>query len=368
MTATNSGSIRAYAPDAPGTVPTRPAVRLGPVSVVWRPRMTAITAGLAGLLFLLVCINVGRGDYPIALSQVMEVLLGGGTSAERFIIADLRLPRSLVGVLVGVALGVAGAITQSITRNPLASPDILGISIGASVAAVALIVLTGGSIASFLGIFGLPLAALLGGLTAAVALFLLSWKGGVDGFRIILIGIAITAIGQALVYWMLIISDIHDVARAQAWLVGSLNGRDWRNVYPMLTVVLICGTIAVIAAFQLGTLRLGEDSARALGTRLQLAQTTLLLSAVGLTAASVAAAGPIGFVGLMAPQVALRLVRSAGPPIIASGLTGGCLVLLADIVARTLLPVELPAGIVTAALGGPFLLYLLIRTNRKVSA
>ncbi|MCW4354482.1 iron ABC transporter permease [Hoyosella sp. YIM 151337] len=330
--------------------------------------MTAITVALAVLVFLLMCVNIGRGDYPIALGQVVEVLGGGGTSAERFIIVDLRLPRSLVGILVGIALGVAGAITQSLTRNPLASPDILGISTGASVFAVALIVLTGGSIAAFLGMFGLSAAALMGALITAVLLFLLSWKGGVDGFRLILIGIAVTAVGQALIYWMLIISDIHDVARAQAWLVGSLNGRDWRNVYPMLTVVLIVGTIAVVAAFYLAVLRLGEDSAQALGVRLQTSQAVLLLCAVGLTAASVAAAGPIGFVGLMAPQIALRLVRSAGPPIIASGLTGAALVLLADIVARTVLPVELPAGIVTAALGGPFLLYLLVRTNRKVSA
>lgn len=330
--------------------------------------MTALTLGLAAAVFLLMCVNIGRGDYPIALPQVLEVLAGGGTSAERFIVVGLRLPRSLVAVLVGIALGVAGAITQSITRNPLASPDILGISIGASVAAVGVIVLTGGSIAAFLGLFGLPVAALLGGIVAALALFLLSWKGGVDGFRIVLIGIALTAVGQALIYWMLIISDISDVARAQAWLVGSLNGRDWRNVYPLLAAVALLGTIAVIAAFRLAFLRLGDDSARALGVRLQTSQAVLLLCAVGLTAASVAAAGPIGFIGLMAPQIALRLVRSAGPPVIASGLTGACLVLLADIVARTVLPVELPAGIVTAALGGPFLLYLLIRTNRKVSA
>ncbi|MBN4927281.1 iron ABC transporter permease [Hoyosella rhizosphaerae] len=332
--------------------------------------MVIATALLGALLFLLLCINIGRGDFPLSITAVVEVLLGGGTRMERFIVMDLRLPRSLVGALVGLSLGIAGALTQSLTRNPLASPDILGISAGASVTAVALIVLSGGTtgvVMSTLGLMGLPVAALIGGITAAVILYALAWKGGVDGFRLILIGIAVTAICQALVYWMLIVSDINDVAQAQAWLVGSLNGRDWRHFTPLLVTTTVFGAIAVGASFSMGALRLGNDTAQALGVRLHRTQTILLLTAVALTAASVSAAGPIGFVGLMAPQVAMRLLRTPTPPILASGLTGACLVLAADITARTLLPVELPAGIVTAALGGPFLLYLLIRANRRVT-
>ncbi|MBD8507626.1 iron chelate uptake ABC transporter family permease subunit [Hoyosella sp. G463] len=333
--------------------------------------MIIVSTLLAMVIVLLMGINIGRGDFPLSLADVARVLLGGGDNLEQFIVIDLRLPRSLVGVVVGFSLGLAGAITQSLTRNGLASPDILGISSGASVTAVAVIVLTGGStgvVLSRLGSVGLPLAALIGGLVTAVILYALAWKGGVDGFRLILIGIAITAICQALVYWMLIKSDINDVAQAQAWLVGSLNGRDWRHFVPMLAATAAFSGVALAAASSVNVLRLGDETARALGARVNGTQAVLLLSAVGLAAASVAAAGPIGFVGLMAPQVALRLLRSPGPPLLASGLVGAALVLAADITARTMLPVELPAGIVTAALGVPFLLYLLVRTNRKVTA
>nr|WP_278312779.1 iron chelate uptake ABC transporter family permease subunit [Lolliginicoccus levis] len=333
--------------------------------------MIIVSTLLAVMIVLLMGINIGRGDFPLSLPDVARVILGGGDRLEQFIVMDLRLPRSLVGVVVGFALGLAGAITQSLTRNGLASPDILGISAGASVTAVAVIVLTGGStgvVLTALGSVGLPLAALFGGLVTAIVLYALAWKGGVDGFRLILIGIAITAICQALVYWMLIKSDINDVAQAQAWLVGSLNGRDWRHFVPMLAATAAFGGIALAAASSVNVLRLGDETARALGARVNGTQAVLLLSAVGLAAASVAAAGPIAFVGLMAPQMALRLLRAPGPPLLASGLVGAVLLLGADITARTMLPVELPAGIVTAAIGGPFLLYLLVRTNRKVTA
>ncbi|WP_225443702.1 FecCD family ABC transporter permease [Lolliginicoccus lacisalsi] len=369
--ATTARDITSYVDPSVRVVPSRPSLRIAGSSFVLRPRMIIVSTLLAMVIVLLMGINIGRGDFPLSLADVARVLLGGGDNLEQFIVIDLRLPRSLVGVVVGFSLGLAGAITQSLTRNGLASPDILGISSGASVTAVAVIVLTGGStgvVLSRLGSVGLPLAALIGGLVTAVILYALAWKGGVDGFRLILIGIAITAICQALVYWMLIKSDINDVAQAQAWLVGSLNGRDWRHFVPMLAATAAFSGVALAAASSVNVLRLGDETARALGARVNGTQAVLLLSAVGLAAASVAAAGPIGFVGLMAPQVALRLLRSPGPPLLASGLVGAALVLAADITARTMLPVELPAGIVTAALGVPFLLYLLVRTNRKVTA
>ncbi|MFZ2174504.1 MAG: iron chelate uptake ABC transporter family permease subunit [Rhodococcus sp. (in: high G+C Gram-positive bacteria)] len=349
-------------------VPSRPAFRVGPLSLVLRPLVIAVTLVLLVVLFLMFCLNIGRGDYPLSIPEVTQVLIGGGTRAQRFIVMDLRLPRSLTGVFIGMALGLAGAITQSIARNPLASPDILGITSGAGAAAVALIVLGGGgSFVGLLATLGIPLAALIGGLLTALVIYLLAWRGGVEGYRMILIGIGINAMLIAVTGWLLISADINDASRAQVWLNGSLNGASWNQVWPVAISVVLLGGYALVSSFTLGALRLGDDNAVSLGVRLQWSQAWLLLIAVALAGVATAAAGPVGFVALAAPQVALRLVRSAGPPLIASALTGAVLVVGSDVVARTILPVELPVGIVTSALGGPFLLYLLVRNNRKVS-
>lgn len=351
-----------------GVVRARPSFRLGPISLVRRPLMVLATALLAAALVLVMCVNIGRGDFPLSIAQVLDVLLGGGTRIERFIVMDLRLPRSLTGLLVGAALGISGAITQSISRNALASPDILGITAGSSAAAVALIVLGGGSsFSGLLATLGLPLAALIGGVLTAIAIYTLAWRKGVDGFRLILVGIAVNAMLTAVIGWLLISADINDVSRAQVWLNGSLNGADWTSVWPVAIAVVLVGGGTVAATFTLGALRLGDDNARSLGVRLQHSQAMMLLSAVALAAIATAAAGPIGFVALAAPQIALRVLRTPGPPIIASALLGGLLVVASDLIARTILPVELPVGIVTSALGGPFLLYLLVRSNRKAS-
>lgn len=350
------------------TVPSRPALRVGPVSLVRRTTMVAITLALVAAVFVLLCLNVGRGELAIPVHTVAEVLFGGGSRTERFVVLDLRLPRGLIALLTGIALGIAGAITQSVLRNPLASPDILGITAGAGAAAVTLIVAGGGSVVGTLAVLGIPAAALTGGIATATAIYLLAWRGGVQGYRVVLIGIGVNALLIALIQWLLISADITVVRRAQVWLNGSLAGSDWSQVGPVAVGVGVLGACAVIASFTLGALRLGDDTARALGIRLQSGQAVLLLCAVALAAVATATVGPIGFVALAAPQLALRILRTPGPPVVASGLVGAALVLAGDVLGRSLFPVEIPAGIVTAALGGPFLLYLLVRNNRKVTA
>lgn len=356
-------------PPAPRTVPSRNAIRIGGWSVVYRPLAVAVSVGLLIALVLLLCVNIGRGDYPISIPDVLSVLAGNGTKTQNLIVFDLRLPRSLTALFIGMALGIAGAITQTIARNALASPDILGITAGSSAAAVALIVLGGGG--SFVGVLatvGIPLAALCGGLLTAVVIYSLAWRRGVEGFRLILIGIGINAMLVAATGWLLISADINDASRAQVWLNGSLNGATANQMWPVAVAVVVLGGFAVIASFTMGAMRLGYDNAVSLGVRQQSTQAKLLLAAVALSAVATAAAGPVGFVALAAPQVAMRLMRSAGPPIVASALAGAVLVVGSDVIARTILPVELPVGIVTSTLGGPFLLYLLVRNNRKVTA
>jgi iron complex transport system permease protein len=348
-------------------VPGRPALRLGPFSVVWRPR-TVLVLGIGLVVLLLgMALNIGRGDFPISLGEVLSVLAGGGDQGQRFIVLDLRLPRSLTGLLVGAALAVAGAITQSIARNPLASPDMIGFTAGANAAAIGVIVLGGSG--WFLGSVGLPVAALVGGLVSAFAIYGLAWRRGVQGFRLVLVGIGIDVTLTALVHWLTIVAGVTEAARAYVWLNGSLNGRGWEHVVPVGIALAVLVPAALVLAHVLGGLQLGDDTARGLGIRVDRARTALLVVAVGLASVATASAGPIAFVALVAPQISQRLVGAARPPIAVSLVVGAALTVLADLIARTAFgATELPVGIVTAVLGAPYLLFLIARHGREARA
>lgn len=348
---------------------TRPAlaagVRVGQVSFVWRPWLVLVTLVLAGSAFLVFCLSIAVGDFPIGLSRVIATLAGQGEQVDAFVVMDLRMPRALAGLVVGIALGVSGAITQSVARNPLASPDILGVTGGASTVAVFLVTVSGGAAAAVAGSVGLSAAALLGGLGTGLLVYFLAWRRGIDGFRLILIGISVSAVMQALTTWLLVSADIRDVARAQAWLVGSLDGRSWGEVQVAFWGSLVLLLVVAAAAFQFKPMHLGDDVAAGLGVRYTRVRAALLLCAVLLAAVAVSAAGPVPFVALVAPQVAMRLARCPTPPLVASGLLGAVLLIGSDLVARTALPVTLPVGVVTAAIGGPFLVCLLVRANLR---
>ncbi|MFE2477903.1 iron chelate uptake ABC transporter family permease subunit [Streptomyces sp. NPDC059389] len=342
-----------------------PGVRFGRVSFVWRPRVVLVTLLLMAAVFLLFCVSIAVGDFAIGLPSVVATLFGGGERVDQFVIMDLRMPRALAGLVVGVALGVSGALTQSIARNPLASPDILGITGGASAVAVFLVTVSGGAAAAVVNSVGLSGAALAGGLGTGLLVYFMAWRRGVDGFRLILIGISVSAVMEAITTWLLVTADIRDVARAQAWLVGSLDNRSWDEVR-----VALWGTVALMAvvacvAFQFKPLHFGDDVAAGLGVRYARVRAVLLLCAVLLAGFAVSAAGPVPFVAMVAPQVAMRLTKYPTPPVVASGAVGALLLIGSDLVARTALPVALPVGVVTAAIGGPFLVYLLVRANRR---
>ncbi|THA75577.1 iron ABC transporter permease [Streptomyces sp. A0642] len=342
-----------------------PGVRLGQVSFVWRPWLVLVTLVLAAAAFLVFCLSIGVGDFPIGLSRVIATILGRGEQVDQFVIMDLRMPRALAGVVVGIALGVSGAITQSVARNPLASPDVLGITGGASMVAVFLVTVSGGTAAAVVGAVGLSAAALAGGLGAGLLVYFLAWRRGIDGFRLVLIGIAVSAVTEAVTTWLLVSADVRDVARAQAWLVGSLDNRSWDEVRVALWCSLALMALVACVAFQFKPMHLGDEVAAGLGVRYTRVRAVLLLCAVLLAAVAVSAAGPVPFVALVAPQVAMRLARCPTPPMVASGLTGALLLTGSDLVARSVLPVSLPVGVVTAAVGGPFLVYLLVRANLR---
>jgi ABC-type enterobactin transport system permease subunit len=357
--------VSAIAPDRVA-VPRETVVRVGPVSgrVRWRQLVVPVTAAV--VVVLLGAVSLGRGDFPIGVGDVLKTLVGLGEQTQEFIVLELRAPRIVVGALVGLAFGVAGALFQTFARNPLASPDILGITQGASVGAVAAIVLGGTSGGgALLGGLGVPLAALLGALVTGVLLFVLAWRRGVDGYRLVLVGIALWAVASALTDWLLTRAEIFDAASAYVWITGSLNARTWDQAGPLSFALVVLVPLALAASRALAVLQFGDDTARGLGVRLPLAQAAVVLVAVALTAAAVAAAGPISYVALVVPQIAVRLTGGSRPPLLASGLLGAALVIGADLLTRTVLPQALPVGILTAVVGAPYLLWLLVRGRRR---
>ncbi|WP_327139995.1 FecCD family ABC transporter permease [Nocardia sp. NBC_01327] len=365
----------AVVPDPPARTvrAVRPALRVHGFSTVLRISALLIIAVLIAVLLALFALDIATGDFQIPLGRVLDVLTGGGSRAQRFVIMDSRLPRALTAVVVGAALGLAGAITQSILHNPLASPDILGITTGASCGAVAVMVGTGGTATGVAAALGVPAAALAGGLLTAIVIYLLAWgrtttgDSGVMGFRLVLIGIGVNAALLSVVSWQLTRATLSDAAHAQLWLTGSLDRSDWSTLVPAALGLAVTLVVAAVSARTLAALRFGTDTTRVLGVRIQTQQAILLAAAVIAAALATAAAGPLGFVGLAAPQIARRLLRTPGEPIIASTLVGAISVVGADLISRTIFPIDVPVGVITAGVGGPFLLYLLVRTNRKAT-
>nr|WP_218888511.1 iron ABC transporter permease [Saccharopolyspora hordei] len=354
-----------------GEVAGRRPARLGPFSGVLRLRpLLALLGGLALLLAVFVA-DVGLGEYPISPEEVLQTLVGAGDRAQQVIVWELRMPRSLTALLVGAALGLSGAITQTLARNPLASPDMLGITWGAGTAATTVIVLggTAGSLAGALADVGLPIVALLGGLLTGVAVYALAHQGGVDSYRLVLVGVGVSALAGNATYWLLTVGDVNEAGRALVWLTGSLNARGWEHVVPTAVALCVLVPLTLVGSHVLGALQFDDDTVRGLGVRVDLSRALLLLAAVVLASIATAAAGPIQFVALATPQIALRLARAWRPPLVASMVFGAALVVGADVISRTAFGgLELPVGIVTAVLGAPYLIYLLVRRYREVRA
>ncbi|WP_328316742.1 FecCD family ABC transporter permease [Streptomyces sp. NBC_00388] len=322
-------------------------------------RATVVVVVLAVVALAAGVVLIGSGDYPIAPAEVIRTLLGGGTTAQEFIVNDLRLPRALVGLLVGAALGVGGAVFQSISRNPLGSPDVIGFGQGAGVGALSVIVLFHGGATAVAG------GAIAGGLVTGIAVYVLAWKRGVHGYRLVLVGIGAAAMLTACNSYLLTKANLVDATRAVVWMTGSLDGRDWSQVWPLLVACVVLIPLVLGYGRNLRMLEMGDDAAYALGVRVERTRLVLMLAAVLLTAVATAAAGPIAFVALSAPQLARRLTRSPGANLLPSAFMGAALLVVADWIAqRAFGDRQLPVGVVTGVLGGCYLLWLLV-SERK---
>ncbi|PPK98700.1 iron complex transport system permease protein [Kineococcus xinjiangensis] len=325
-----------------------------------RTRSTLVCLALTAVILGAAVLALTTGEFPLPPADVVATLLGRGDGGAEFIVLGLRLPRLVTAIAVGAALAVAGGLFQQLTRNPLGSPDVVGFNEGAALGALVVLLLLGWSGPTVV------LGALAGGLGTAVLVWLLALRGGASGYRLVLVGIGLAAMLQAGIHYLLTRAKIEDAMGAHLWLTGSLNGRGWEHVAPLAAGMVVLVPAALLVGRHLTLLEMGDDLAAALGVRVQLVQASAVLVAVALTAGATTAAGPVLFVALAAPQIARRLTRTPGSGLVAAALTGSALLLLADVAAqRVIAPAQLPVGVMTGAVGGAYLAWLLVGQWRR---
>ncbi|MEO3780454.1 iron chelate uptake ABC transporter family permease subunit [Micromonospora sp. B11E3] len=332
----------------------------GRVSVRYRTRTVAVCSVLLVLAVGCVFLELLVGDLWIAPRDIWSALTWGGEFAS-FIVMDIRLPRALAAVMVGAAFGASGAIFQSVSRNALASPDIMGFTSGASAGAVFMILIMSANHAQIVA------GAIVGGLGAALLVHGLAYqRGAPGGYRMILVGIGLSAMFVSGTAYMILKADLDNAAAAYTWLVGSLHGTSWAQVTIMAVALAVLLPTAGFLGGPMRLLEMGPDAASALGLSVRRLTTGLLLTATLLAATGVATAGPVAFIALSAPQIARRVVRGSSPGVFSSALMGAVLLAVSDVAAQRVVPnTALPVGVATVVLGGGYLVWLLIREQRK---
>lgn len=310
---------------------------------------------LAAFFFL--TLMMGQSFTPP--KDVVRVLLGDEVQGASFTVGKLRLPRAVLSVLAGLSFGLGGVAFQLMLRNSLASPDIIGISSGASAAAVFAIVVLSMS-GPVVSIF-----AVVAGLAVALAVYGLSFRNGIAGTRLILVGIGVSAMLESFIAYILSTAPAWSLQEAMRWLTGSVNGARLDQMFPLLVALIVFGGLLLSRSRDLEALRLGDDSAAALGTHVGRTRIIIIIAAVGMIAFATAVAGPIAFVAFLSGPIAARIIGNNGSLLIPSALVGAILVLAGDYCGQFLLPGRYPVGVVTGALGAPYLIYLIIRANRS---
>jgi iron complex transport system permease protein len=327
------------------------------VRLEWRP--IVVCAVLALAIACVAVLALMTGSYRLGPGQVVSALTGGQTGLVRDIVVEWRLPRVAAALVFGAALGVSGAVFQSLTRNPLADPGIIGFSQGSYTGALIVILVIDGSYPQLAG------GALLGGMATALVVYLLAKRRVVQGFRLIVVGIGVSAMLRSLNTWLILKADLEQAMSAAAWDAGSLNGVSWNHVVVGGAAIAVLLASAGMLSRPMRQMELGDDAAAALGVRVSSARLGLIVVGVALTATVTAASGPIAFISLVAPQISRRLARTAGITLAPAAFVGALLCLAADYIAQHVAPTPLPVGIITVMLGGGYLGWLLFNEARK---
>jgi iron complex transport system permease protein len=335
-------------------------VRQGRVAVRVNARVLAYTGITLGLLSLLFVWTMTLGSFSIPFVDVVKAIFGHGTADQILVVRELRLPRVLSAALVGASLAVSGAIFQGLVRNPLVSPDIIGVNAGAVLVAVFWIT-------SGLAYRWMPLAAFLGASLAAAAVYFLTWKKGISPNRLILVGIGVGEFLYAFNQYLLVKYPLEQVRPAIVWSIGSIYGSSWFDVKVLTATLLVCLPLAVVLAWPLRAMQLGDDVVRGLGLPLERTRLGLIVIGCALAGVAVALAGPIAFVALMVPHFARMLAGPlSGAMILFTAAIGAIFVLGVDTIGQHFMPVSLPVGALTAAVGAPYFLLLLYRSNSRM--
>lgn len=337
-------------------------LRIGKTSVQLHKKTVVYTILAILLTIAVAVVSLGMGEMYIRPLDVVKALLGIGAEQDALIVQQFRLPRILIAILVGAALAAAGAIMQGIVRNPLAAPDILGITSGASVAAVAFLLLL-----ESVSIKWLPPVAFLGALVTTILLYVLAWKKGVTPLRLVLIGVGIKIAASAVVTLLITFSPFLLQNKALLWLTGSIYGVDWNDVAMILPWVVLLIAAAALLARRVNIQQLGDDIATSLGSFLQLDRFLLLIICAALTGTAVSVGGDISFVALLAPHIAKQLIGpSFGGALPLSAFIGSLILLIADLIGRIAFsPLDIPVGVFTSAVGAPFFIYLLYKNRNR---
>lgn len=324
-------------------------------------RSIVVCAALTVAVILLALVALATGSYQLSIAQVASALTGGETGLVHEIVVEWRLPRVAATVVFGTALGVSGAMFQSLTRNPLASPDVIGFDSGSYTGALIVIILINGG---YLQVAG---GALLGGIATAMLVYALAWRRGGPGFRLIVVGIGVSAMLTSLNSWMMLRADLEVAMSAAAWSAGSLNAVSWDQVAIGGSFVTALLVLAGMLSRPMRQMELGDDTAASQGVRIAVARLILIVTGVALMATVTAASGPIAFIALAAPQIARRLTRTAGIPLAPAAFVGALLLGTADFIAQRIAPIPLPVGVITVMIGGGYLGWLLfIEVSRRL--
>ncbi len=307
-------------------------------------------------IFFVITLMIGQSVTPAG--DLLRVLMGETVPGASFAVGQLRLPRAVMCILAGLSFGLGGVAFQIMLRNPLASPDIVGITSGASAAAVFCIVVLSMS-GPIVSIF-----AVIVGMGVALAVYGLSFRNGVAGTRLILVGIGVSAMLESFVSYILSQAPSWSLQETMRWLTGSVNGAQLVQALPLLAALVLFGGLLISRWRDLEALRMGDDMAAALGVRVGVTRILVIVGAVGLIACATAITGPIAFVAFLSGPIAARMVRSGGSLLLLAALVGAILVLVGDYVGQFILPSRYPVGVVTGALGAPYLIYLIVRVNR----